>query len=100
MAGIWQSPFVKSIIVGAVGVLAPAALDAIDHPTGGLATALSTNPAYAASWTLASYFAHNIYSAFQAANTPTVAQSSPLATTQAVVPNHPTTGGGITVKLG
>jgi|GEM_PF-4257783 len=51
----------KTLVVIAAGSVAPLVLGAFDHPTGGTAVALATNPLYASLWGAASYFAHNLY---------------------------------------
>jgi len=68
-----HSPFVKTLVVAIVGAVAPVILAGLDHPTGGLAQALATNPVYGEVWLAVAYLAHNIWSAYQAksiVNTP------------------------------
>lgn len=58
---LFGSALFKTLIVGGLGSIAPLVLSVADHPTGGMAGALSTNPVYAAAWGGFSYFLHNLY---------------------------------------
>lgn len=52
---------VKTLVVGLAGAIGPAVLTAFDHPTGGMAAALATNPSYALTYGAVGYFAHNLF---------------------------------------
>lgn len=55
------SAILKTLVVVVGGSLAPVALNAVDHPTGGLATAIATDPVYGIAWAGLSYTLHNFY---------------------------------------
>lgn len=52
---------VKTAAALAGGVLAPLALSALDHPTGGLLAGLGSHPAYAELWGVGTLLMHNLY---------------------------------------
>lgn len=64
------NPFVKTLAVVALSVAGPAVLNAVDHPSGGLAATLSTHPVFAYGWMALSYGLHNAWSHYQDKNTP------------------------------
>lgn len=63
-----HSPILKSIGVSVAGLVGPEVLSAVDHPTGGLVSALANHPAYAVTYGITALFLHNIWSGFQAQN--------------------------------
>ena len=75
----FQNAYVKTVIVSAVGFLAPLILSFIDHQS-------VIDPQNATAWLGASYVLHNLYTEWQLAN-PTQAQgaASNVAASQPVV---------------
>ena len=76
----------KTVVVVLAGSIAPVAVSAVDHPTGGTATALANSPVDLAAWGALSYFVHNVYSQFfptaapPVSGTPVSGGSAPAAT--------------------
>jgi hypothetical protein len=63
--GFLHSPFVKTFTTVLIGSLAPIGLAAVQHPTGGLATALANHPEYGGAWWLLTLLAQNVYTSWQ-----------------------------------
>lgn len=77
-----MNPLLKTFLTALAGVAAPTLLSAIDHPTGGLASALSTNPTYAIVWGAASLLAHNLLESYVPSANPPSAPSSTNTTSK------------------
>lgn len=59
-----MNPFLKSLLTLAGAAVLPALDAAIQHPTGGLATALTSNTTYAALYVAGASVIHNLISAY------------------------------------
>lgn len=73
-----KNPLIKSIAAVAVGAAATAVDNAIQNPTGGMATALAANPSYAMIFAGAALFVHNLID-HAAANAAASAPTTPAS---------------------
>ena len=59
-----MNPFLKTLISQFAGLFGGAILTAVDHPTGGFANTLATNPEVAIAYVSLASLAHNLISKY------------------------------------
>jgi len=68
-----MNPFLKTFLMQLGGVAAAGVVTAIDHPTGGLATTLTTHPEIGVAYVAVSQLLHNIVSHYFPSDGPAAA---------------------------
>ncbi|HZO92360.1 MAG TPA: hypothetical protein VFB22_01205 [Candidatus Baltobacteraceae bacterium] len=72
-----MDPFLKTLLTQVGGLVAGAVVTAFDHPTGGLAQTLSTNPTIAIAYVGVSQLLHNLLSKYAPPATPASSDAAP-----------------------